>query len=108
MDVEGLIEVEELLCSSSFPLSSSSEFLVGELLGCRGLFGRGDTEPRSDVEEVAELLVFVVGTVSRRGETGEVIVATGEKEEDDIWSGFNGSSVCPFKDPSLGLLTWRK
>ena len=108
MDVEGLIEVEELLCSSSFPLSSSSEFRVGELLGCSGLFGRGATEPRSDVEEVAELLVFVVGTVSRRGETGEVIVETGEKEEGDIWSGFNGRSVCPFKDPSLGLLTWRK
>ena len=53
------------------------------------------------------MLVFVVGTVSRRGETGEVIVETGEKEEGDIWSGFNGRSVCPFKDPSLGLLTWR-
>ena len=106
MEVDGLMEVEELLCSSpldppSFPLNSSSELAAGEVLRC-GLLGRGETESKSE-----EGAVEVVGR-RRRGETGEVMVDTGEKGEES-WSVFNGSigprRPCRDPRPLLVLLT---
>ena len=96
-----LIEVEEKsspLDPPSLPLKSSSE-LAGEPLGCLielgcGLLGRGETESKSE-----EGAVEVVGR-RRRGETGEVMVDTGEKGEES-WSVFNGSigPRRPCRDP---------
>ena len=114
MEVDGLMEVDELLCSSpldpspsSFPsLNSSSEFIAGEVLGC-GLLGRGETEPKSDIEGAVE----VVGR-RIRGDTGEeVMVETGEKDEES-WIVFKGSIgpslLC--NDPRLlvALLTLKR
>ena len=86
MAVDGLIEVEELLCSSPLdPVSESSELATGELLRC-GLLGRGEIDdPKS------EGAVFEV--VGRRilGETGEVMLATGEKLGWESWRAFRGT-----------------
>ena len=115
MEVDGLMEVDELLCSSpldpspsSFPsLNSSSEFIAGEVLGC-GLLGRGETEPRSDIEGAVE----VVGR-RIRGETGEevILVETGEKDEES-WIVFKGSIgpslLCNEPRPLLALLTLKR
>ena len=114
MEVDGLMEVDELLCSSpldpspsSFPsLNSSSEFKAGEVLGC-GLLGRGETEPKSDIEGAVE----VVGR-RIRGETGEeAMEETGEKEEES-WIVFKGSigpsRLCKEPRPLLVLLTLKR
>ena len=108
MEVDGLMEVEELLCSSSpldsFPssLNSPSSEFAGEVLGC-GLLGRGETDPNSEIEGAVE----VVGR-RIRGETGEGMVETGEKE-DDSWIVFKGSIgaslPCSEPRPLLGVLT---
>lgn len=83
MAIDGLIEVEELLCSSPLdPPSESSVLAAGELLRC-GLLGRGDPKSEGAVFEV----------VGRRilGETGEVMLATGEKVGWESWRAFRGT-----------------
>ena len=91
MEVDGLMEVDELLCSSpldppSFPLNSSSELAAGEVLRW-GLLGRGETDPKSEIEGA---VVEVVGR-RIRGETGEVMLETGEKGDWARWIAFKGS-----------------
>ena len=102
--------IANITSPSSFPssLNSSSEFkALGEVLGC-GLLGRGETEPRSDIEGAVE----VVGR-RIRGDTGEevILVETGEKEEES-WIVFMGrigpSLLCNEPRPLVALLTLKR
>ena len=74
------------------------------MFGC-GLLGRGETEPRSDIEGAVE----VVGR-RIRGDTGEevILVETGEKEEES-WMVFKGRIepilLCNDPRPLVALLT---